>query len=83
MTTHESKEITIIVNGREKTLDKGKISYNEVIELAFGTIEIGPEVVYTITYSKGNKDDKGSMVSGDVVNLKQGMVFNVTRTDRS
>lgn len=77
------KSYIIIVNGREKEVEFHKASYNEIIILAFGQIDESPNAVYTVTYSKGNKGSKGSMVQGDVVTVKQGVVFNVTRTDKS
>lgn len=81
------KEITrIIVNGREHEFNEKKISYEQVIVIAFGAMDTRPEVAYTVKYSKGNNGkhiDKGSLVQGDTVNVKEGMIFNVSRTDRS
>lgn len=81
------KNITkIIVNGREHDYNEKKISYEEVIVIAFGAIDTRPNVAYTVKYSKGNNGkhvDKGSLVQGDTVKVKEGMIFNVSRTDRS
>lgn len=79
----KEKEITIIINGREKVVEDKKISYEQLIELAFGKLELTPNTVYTVTYSKGRNEDKGSMIEGDILTLKKGMVINVTRTDKS
>ncbi len=48
-------------------------------------IHSASNVAYTVTYSykKGHHNDKGILVKGDSVKLKEGMVFNVTRTTRS
>ena len=42
-------------------------------------------VAYTVTYSykKGHHNDKGILVVGEFVGIKEGMVFNVTKTTRS
>lgn len=79
---HE-KEVTIIVNAREKKWGKKEISYREVIELAFGSYSDDENVVYTVTYSKGEDRKEGSLTKGQTVKVKDGMVFNVTRTDKS
>lgn len=81
----KEKEVTIIVNTREKTWDKNeKISYEQVIELAFGSYSNDENIVYTVTYSKGNNPKhEGSLVKGESVKVKEGMIFNVTQTNKS
>jgi len=80
----QNKEFTIIVNGREKIFTDKKISFIQVVELAFDTTEIDGNICYTVTYSKGeDKKPKGTMVKGDMVPVKSGMIFNVTATDKS
>jgi hypothetical protein len=82
METTEKKEFKIIVNTREKTWDKAKISYEEVVVLAFGSVEEG--VTYTIDYSKGPKQNpEGSLTKGESVEVKDEMIFNVTKTNKS
>jgi len=83
MKEEQNKEYEIIVNGRVKVVVVHKLTYLEVIKLAFGEIDNNPNAVYTVTYSKGKKDDKGTLVEGEEVTLKKEMVFNVTRTDKS
>ena len=78
------KEVTIIVNTREKTWNKNEISYEEVIVLAFGSYSNDENVVYTVTYSKGpDSHHEGSLVKGGSVKVKDGMIFNVTQTNKS
>ena len=43
----------------------------------------GPNVVITVTYSKGEHPKDGSLLPGQSVKVKAGMVFNVTATDKS
>ncbi|MBK7143583.1 MAG: multiubiquitin domain-containing protein [bacterium] len=78
-----TKTVTIIVNGREKQYDGKRISFEQVVTLAFGTYEDNENIVYTVTYSKGEDKKEGSMVKGDDVKVKDGMIFNVSRTDKS
>ena len=80
----KKKEVTIIVNGKDCTIEKSKISFEQIITLAFGSYDPNPDVAYTVSYSKGpDKKPKGQMVEGDKVNVKDGMIFNVSRTNRS
>lgn len=80
----KNDEVEIVVNGTDKTVPKGNISYKEVIILAFGTYESSPLIAYTVTYFKGNVNKpKGTLVEGQTVKVKKGMIFNVTRTDKS
>jgi hypothetical protein len=83
MSEIKEKVITIIVNGRIKEVEEKKISYQQIINLAFDEIVQSPNVVYTVKYSKGKHEDKGSMVEGDTINAKEGMIINVTKTDKS
>ena len=78
------REVVIIVNTREKKWDKPKISYEEVVVLAFSTISNDPNVIYTVTFSKGPEHKReGSLVKGQSVNVKNGMIFNVSQTNKS
>lgn len=80
----KDKEVTIIVNTREKKWDKKEISYEEVVVLAFGSYTENDTVVYTVTYSKGHNDNhEGSLIKGESVKVKEGMIFNVTQTNKS
>lgn len=80
----KDKNITIIVNGRQKVVTAKELSFHQVVALAFDTPPTGQNIVFTVTYRKGegNKPE-GTMVEGDEVKVKDGMVFNVTATDKS
>lgn len=82
-TLGQNKEFTIIVNGREKTFTGKEISFRQVVELAFGTYEENENIVYTVSYSKGEDKKEGTMTKGTTVKVKSEMIFNVTRTDKS
>lgn len=79
----KEKNVEIVVNARPRTVAKEKLSYRDVVELAYGQFDLNPSVVYTVTYSKGIHDDKGSLVDGKDVMVHKGMVFHVTKTDKS
>jgi len=80
----QDKQFTIVVNAREKTFTGREISFNQVVELAFGSVSPNPNIVYTVTYKRGEgSKPEGSMEKGDTVKVKDGMIFNVTQTDKS
>ncbi|MCX6350239.1 MAG: multiubiquitin domain-containing protein [Bacteroidetes bacterium] len=80
----EHDHFTIIVNGREKEWNERTISFEQVVILAFGTYVDNGTTVYTVTYKRGHEPKpEGTMVKGDVVRVKNKMIFNVTATDKS
>ncbi|MFV0387696.1 MAG: multiubiquitin domain-containing protein [Pyrinomonadaceae bacterium] len=79
----QNKEYKIIVNAREKLFKGSEISFNQVVELAFGTVSTNPNIVYSVTYKRGQGNKEGSMDKGDTVKVKEGMIFDVTQTDKS
>ena len=77
-------KVTLIVKGREKEWCKRKISFEEVIILAYGSISDNPNICYTVAYKRGPRQNPdGSMVEGQVVFVKNKMVFNVSFVDKS
>jgi hypothetical protein len=76
--------VTIIVNGRRHTVEKHEASFAEIVDLAFPGQVQGGNIMFTITFKRGHGDKpEGTLVEGDTVRLKDGMIFNVARTDKS
>lgn len=77
------KPITIYVNTEPHTVAKDDISYEEVVKLAFPDGPTGETIGYTVLweYKHGSKD--GSLSAGQSVKTKDGMIFDVTQTNRS
>ena len=74
----------IIVNGQQKTITTKTVSYEEVVELAFPDPITGPNIIYTVGYEDGpHHNPSGSLMPGGKVNVKDGMIFDVTPTDKS
>lgn len=79
-----NKGITIIVNGRQKVVTARELSFAEVVALAFDPLPTGENIVFTVTYRRGEgHKPEGTLVEGDTVKVKEGMIFNVTATDKS
>lgn len=70
-----------IVNSKEKQHLYRVITFDAVVILAFGIIERNDYTTYTITWKNG--DAGGIMLPTGKVKVKDGMIFNVTRTDKS
>lgn len=78
------KPVTIIVNGEQHVVPKEAISFDELVAVAYPDATPSPEVIYSISYRRGHSDNqKGILPEGDSVKVKDGMVFDVLRTDKS
>jgi hypothetical protein len=73
--------VSIIVNGREKKVTDAQVSFDQLVQLAFGHLPEGGNIYYTITFRKGNQ--AGTVSAGESVPVESGMRFNVVRTDKS
>jgi len=74
----------IVVNARKKNVEQGKLSFMQVVALAFDPVPDGPYWVFTVSYRNGPPSNpEGSMTESEFVRIKNGMIFNVTATDRS
>ncbi|HZO94955.1 MAG TPA: multiubiquitin domain-containing protein [Candidatus Baltobacteraceae bacterium] len=80
----ERRPIVIFVNTRERRIEARSISYDELVRLAFDPAPSGPNIAFTITYRRGpHEHPEGIVAPGQTVRIKEGEIFNVTRTDRS
>ena len=81
-TPGHDKAFTIIVNGRPREVADHRLSYWQVVQLAYPGDQPDPNKVYTVTYSNPHGKD-GTLTEGQEVEIKDGMVFNVVKTNRS
>jgi hypothetical protein len=81
----DPKTITVIVNGRPKTVPKNDdLTFEEIVGLAFENPPTGEGIQYTIQYTRGHGNKPaGALVEGQSVKAKEGMEFDVTSTNRS
>lgn len=80
----QTKTRTIYVNARPHEVEGNKISFEELVALAYPSQGGGEEVTFTITYSRGSDGHgSGSLTAGKSVAIKEGMIFDVIRTVRS
>ena len=77
------KMVTIIVNTRKHTVDQNwDISFEEVA-LACPDVPTGGNVGFTVMYQRAHGNKDGTLVAGQSVRVKEGMIFDVTPTDCS
>jgi hypothetical protein len=80
----EPKTYRIYVNGQEKTVATKTVTFEEIVALAFPTPPTGENILFTAGYEDGpHANPAGSLLPGHKVKIKDGMIFNVTPTDKS
>ena len=79
------KAVTIVVDGTPHEWEEKEISYDQVVDLAFdGNPPSGEQVDISVGYRRGHGDKpEGDLEPGQSVKVKNGMIFDVTATDRS
>lgn len=81
---YSRKDYRLIVNAREVFVESRHLTYGQVVALAFDPVPVGPDIIFTVTYRKGPRQNpKGSLAPGEEVVVKNGMIFVVTQTNRS
>jgi hypothetical protein len=78
-----AKQTTIIVNTRQHIVEKGELTFEEIVALAFDPVPAGPNILLTVTYHRGPGNKSGDVLPGQSVKVKDQMVFDVTATDLS
>ena len=80
-----SQTVTIYINTKPKTVDKTDLTFDEVVSLAYdGNPPSGPDWSFTVSYHRSHGDKaEGTLRQGGTVKVKDGMIFDVTATNRS
>lgn len=77
-----NKSYDIVVNGRPRTVTAHKLSYRDVVELAYPGGSADQNFLYTVSYANPHGHD-GTLAEGQEVIIKDGISFNVGKTNRS
>jgi len=78
------KKVEIIVNGRQKMVSTKELSFDQLVALAFDSPPIDENTIFTVTYRRGESNKpEGTLIKGETLRIKEGMIFNVTSTRRS
>jgi hypothetical protein len=76
--------VTIFVEGTPHPWSKPKISYEEVVTLEVPDYPQHPEILYSVSYTKGvPTKPEGDLVKKDSVRVRDGMNFHVSPTGES
>jgi hypothetical protein len=78
----QNKTSMIVINGRQREVSGQKITYSQVVQLAFPGDQTNDAIEYTVAYASQHGKD-GTLVNGQDVHVKEGTIFNVTKTNRS
>ena len=79
----DHKKYTIIVNSRPKSVENERITYDEVVHLAFENPPTGDNIEITVAYRNGPRGTQGFLTKGQSVKIINDMIFNVKATDKS
>lgn len=81
--SHDHK-YNIVVNGRAKVWHSDQISFDQIVTLAYPVPPYGENTLFSVTYRKGHgHKPEGILAAGETVRVKEGMIFDVTATDKS
>lgn len=83
--TERDRDFWIVVNGRRKEVHKRRLTFEEVVKLAFPEAPPSGNIIYTVTYRNGGNHHhpEGTLIVGESVKIKDGTIFDVTATDKS
>lgn len=80
----EHRNTEIIVNSRPREIHGREASFEQVVQLAFPGGAADQNTVYSMTYRHAaSNPHAGELGPGGKVEVKNGTIFNVTRTVRS
>jgi len=81
---YSQKAVTVVVNGEEHEVVETRLSFEDVVKLAYPVPPQGQCIEFTVTYRNGPPaNPKGTLTAGHSVKIKNRMTFDVTATDRS
>lgn len=81
----QKKQTTIIINGREFSVDEKEISFEDLVSLEYdGNPPTGENWFFSVTFRRGHSEKpQGTLTTGKTVKVKKNMVFDVRATDKS
>lgn len=80
--SHE-KRFRIFINGQEASVTTAELSYDDIVGLAYNPPPSDPNILVTVVYRKAAHNADGSLVKGQTVTIKNGTIFDATKTTRS
>ena len=83
-TEHHEKGHKIVVNTVEFIEPHRRLSFEQIVKIAFPTLPAGDTMAFAVTYEDGPRHKpEGTLVAGQSVKIRNGMIFDVTANNRS
>ena len=80
----ERRTFEIVINGGQHVVPRRRLTFEDIVRLAFTDAIFNDDIVYTVTFKRGPEQNReGSLVAGESVLVNNGMIFNAKRTDKS
>jgi hypothetical protein len=74
----------IVVNGDRRTIHGERVTFDEIVKIAYPVAPPGTDVQFTVQYTRGPETKPtGTLIEGQSVKVRNGMEFDVTSTNRS
>lgn len=74
----------IVVNGQAKTATSEVLTFAQVVAFDFPNAVQDGNTIFTVTYKNADQNpSQGTLVAGESIKIKNGIIFNVTPTTRS
>jgi len=77
----QHKHIQVVINGSPKEVEKRDYSFEEIVELAFGSYD--KNKAYTMVSTNKHGKNPHTYSVGDEIKMNEGMRINVDSTIRS
>jgi hypothetical protein len=80
-----TQSATIIVNGQQKSVPSRRVTWDDVVDLAYPGQRSDPDFTFVVTYSQAEQaEHEGLLAEGGAVEVrKEGTVFDVVSRRRS
>jgi len=80
----EKKTVTIYVNTDPHEIQHGKLTFQQIVKLAYPDKASDPNILFKVSYRLGRgHSELKTLAEGDEVDAQEGMIFNVTYENRS
>ena len=83
----DKRKFRIVVNTKKELVETEHVSYAQIVAFAYPTspaAPVGQQIAYTITYRHGPRvNPDGTLIENARLEVKDGMIFDVTVTFRS
>ena len=78
------KTLTIFVNTDPHEVEHGKLTFQQIVRLAFPSEAGNPDILFKVSYRRGQgHSELMTLAEGGEVQAQEGMVFNVSYENRS